>query len=50
MKPIQLELTIDEVNLILEALGRQPFEQVYTLIQKVHKQVGGQVQPPEKEE
>lgn len=49
MKPIQLELTLEEVNQILHALGKQPFEQVYALIQKVHQQVSGQVQPPERE-
>jgi hypothetical protein len=47
MDPIRLELNLDEVNLILQALGKQPFEQVYLLIQKIHQQVGDQVQPIE---
>jgi hypothetical protein len=35
---IQLELTIDEVNNILELLGNQPFIGVYKLIEKIHLQ------------
>jgi hypothetical protein len=44
MNNIQLELTIDETNLILEALGALPFARVYTLIGKIQecarKQIG----------
>ena len=44
MKHIQLELTIDETNLILEALGALPFARVYTLIGRIQeaarKQIG----------
>jgi hypothetical protein len=50
MNPIRLELGIDEINLILMSLGRQPFEQVYALVQKIHQQVGAQAQPAPKEE
>lgn len=35
---IKLELTIDEVNVILELLGNQPFVGVYKLIEKIHLQ------------
>ena len=35
MKNIQLELTIEETNLILEALGTLPFAQVYVLIGRI---------------
>lgn len=49
MNPIRLELSLEEVNLILLALGKQPFEQVYAIIQKIHQQVGAQTRPSEKE-
>jgi hypothetical protein len=35
---IKLELTIDEVNLILGALGKQPFEIVASVISKIQEQ------------
>jgi hypothetical protein len=45
-KTLQLELTINETNLILEALGQQPFKLVYELIHKIQRQaqeqLGGQ--------
>ena len=37
-KKIALELTVDEVNTIIEALGRQPFIKVYKIIEKIHLQ------------
>lgn len=39
-----LHLTIDEINTILTALGDRPYVQVYELIQKIHGQVGEQMQ------
>ena len=50
MKPIRLELSLDEVNLLLQALGKLPFEQVYALIQTIHQQVGGQMEPAGRDE
>lgn len=38
---IELKLTINEVNVVLGALGNMPFAQVATLIEKVK----GQAQP-----
>jgi hypothetical protein len=35
MKTIQLELTIEETNLILEALGQMPFARVFALIGRI---------------
>lgn len=35
MKNIQLDLTIEDTNLILEALGALPFAQVYVLIGRI---------------
>jgi len=44
MNKLKLEFTIDEVNLILEALGQQPFARVYQLIGRVQEQARAQVE------
>ena len=41
---LQLRFTIDEVNLILEALGQMPFSRVYELIGKIQEQARQQLQ------
>lgn len=43
MKEISLDVTIDEANLILEALGQLPFVKVYTLIGKLQEQARRQL-------
>ena len=43
MQEINLKLTIDEANLILEALGEQPFRKVYGLIGKIQQQANIQL-------
>ncbi len=43
MKDIHLQLTTDEANLILEALGNLPFVKVYTLIGKIQEQARQQL-------
>jgi hypothetical protein len=43
MKEINLKLTIDEANLILEALGNLPFARVYALIGKIQQQASQQL-------
>jgi hypothetical protein len=43
MKNLQLELTIEETNLILEALGALPFAQVYTLIGRIQERARKQL-------
>lgn len=45
MKNIQLELTIDETNLILEALGALPFARVYALIGRIQESARKQIEP-----
>lgn len=57
MQEITLTITIDEANLILEALGSQPFNKVYSLIGKIQAQAaaqlgenGHQVSPEPKQE
>lgn len=47
MKEINLQLTIDEANLVLEALGNLPFARVYTLIGKIQEQAGQQLRMAE---
>ena len=46
MEQIQLILTIDEANLILAALGQQPYLKVADLIQKIQRQGAAQMQEP----
>jgi len=41
---IKLELTVEEVNVILRTLGKHPFEEVVTLIQKIKSQGDPQVE------
>lgn len=41
---IQLDLTLDEVNQVLEALGQQPFKEVFQLIAKIQQQAAAQLQ------
>jgi hypothetical protein len=43
MKEINLQLTIDEVNQILEALGAQPFAKVFLLIGKIQAAAASQL-------
>ena len=44
MRELELGLSIDEVNLILEALGSLPFAQVYTLVGKIQQQAAAQLE------
>ncbi len=38
MTPIQLSLTLEETNTVLEALGQMPYARVYLLVQKIQQQ------------
>jgi len=40
---IKLELTIDEVNMVLRTLGKHPFEEVVALVGKIKTQGDPQV-------
>ena len=42
---MQLNLTKQEVEFILNSLAQQPYVQVHELIQKIHHQASAQVQP-----
>lgn len=48
MQEIELKLTVEQVNQILDALGHQPFKDVFALIGKIQEQAASQLQgPPE---
>lgn len=49
MKEINLTLTIDEVNQILEALGAQPFSKVFLLIGKIQSAAAAQLNGQQEE-
>ena len=40
---IKLELSIDEVNMVLRVLGKHPFEEVVALVTKIKQQGDPQV-------
>jgi len=44
MQEINLKLTVEETNLLLEALGNMPFVKVHSLINKVQQQAAQQLQ------
>ena len=50
MNTIKLELNIDEVNMVLEALGQLPFARVYALIGRIQEQAHAQLRPSSPEE
>ncbi|HEY0538739.1 MAG TPA: hypothetical protein VGD53_10220 [Actinoallomurus sp.] len=48
MPRITLSLSIPDANLILEALGQQPYAKVYELVNTIHEQAEAQLrQDPE---
>jgi hypothetical protein len=44
MQDIELRLAIEDVNLLLEALGGLPFARVYGLVGKIQAQAAQQIQ------
>ena len=42
---LHFELTIEETNLVLEALGQLPFVRVFNLIGRLQEAARGQVEP-----
>jgi hypothetical protein len=40
---ITLQLSADEINLLLEGLGSMPFVRVYNLVGKIQQQASGQL-------
>lgn len=47
MKPLQVELSLQDLNRILEALGHLPYIQVFGLIESLRTQAIGQLQNPQ---
>ena len=43
MSDIDLKISTDDVNLLLEGLGNLPFVKVYALISKIQEQAGRQL-------
>lgn len=43
MDEIEIKVTIDEANLILEGLGQLPFAKVYSLVGKIQEQAAMQL-------
>jgi len=43
MQTVQLTVSLEEANLILDALGQQPFRTVYELIGKIQQQANEQL-------
>lgn len=48
MSEIELKVTIDEANIILEGLGQMPFARVYGLVSKLQEQAALQLNKDEK--
>lgn len=46
-KTLKIELSIEDINLILEALGALPFARVFQLIGKLQAQAHAQMKPAE---
>lgn len=46
-KPLQLTLTVADINQILEALGQQPYARVYQLIGSIQQQAAAQLSAAE---
>jgi len=43
VEKINLELSVDEANTLLEALGEMPYRKVYELIIKIQQQASSQL-------
>jgi hypothetical protein len=49
-KVFKIDLTLNELNVILAYLGKQPYENVYSLVENLQKQAQNQTMPPEEKE
>lgn len=43
MKDLEFQLSVQEANLVIKALGQLPFNQVNELIGKIHQQASTQI-------
>jgi hypothetical protein len=46
MKELKFNLNVNEINLVLKALGNLPYYQVCTLIEKLQQQANAQLTQP----
>lgn len=46
MTPLKLEMTVDQINLVLEALGQQAYVRVHRLIAQIRAQAEAQLTAP----
>lgn len=46
---MKLELTLNEINTIMQALGNAPYSQVFELVQKIREQAQAQMTAPTEE-
>jgi hypothetical protein len=44
---LKLELTVNEINTIMQALGQMPYASVYELVAKIKTQAEAQLAPQE---
>ena len=44
VQQLTLNLTIDEINVILDALGQRPYAEVFQLVEKIQAQSQAQLQ------
>jgi hypothetical protein len=42
---MKFEFTLEEVNIIMSALGRMPYESVFQLVESIRKQAAPQLNP-----
>ncbi|WP_299459118.1 hypothetical protein [uncultured Microscilla sp.] len=42
---IQLNISVEEANVLLEALGEMPFKKVFGLVGKIQQQASSQINP-----
>jgi hypothetical protein len=47
MEIVELKLTVNKVNIILSALGKQPYESVFQLIAEIINEVQNQLKKDE---
>lgn len=50
IKEIQISFTIDEINTIIEALGKEQFVKVYRIIEKLHVEAKKQLHTQKNED
>ena len=46
---MKLELSVNEINVIMQALGNMPYAQVFELVQKIRDQAQPQINAPAQE-